>query len=554
MVSSFGLNILLGRRLLRLCVFNLVFLFLNILLWNHDSNTNLYEHDRSSSSSSSWQFSSLSNSWSSRDFQLLSDPLKTIGGLFIKEFNTEYDEVEQHAVVEAWKRNTGIISKKIVSPVSSSLFNSSENINKIVQTSNNGTAAGKVRLSLYDLYQVPRIPYPDQVNCAALLQGDTEELERATEAVKTRPKVPVFEEQYLEWTKDCRRFRKERGYVQIPLSREEEDYPLAFSLAIYRDVEQAERLLRAVYQPQNIYCIHVDTKSSLLFHQTITAIARCFDNVWITTHVTKVKWGDISVILPEVHCMRDLVKYFRGKYKYFINLTGQEFPLRTNLELVWIAKIFNGSNDIAGSVARMDMERVKYRWTHRWSKTYQQTIFYNTFETKKPYPLNITFFKGELHAFFSRRMTEYIVESKNGRRYLEWCWDTGHPSEHYWNTLNYNPRLKAPGGYEGPLEVAENYSVHPIVRIKNWVGMYDKFDCNGRVLRGICVYGLRDIPWLATRKELFANKFNLTYDHLGLDCLEERHRNRTMMRSNVPFDRQFYSELPTVIYGRKDGI
>lgn len=95
------------------------------------------------------------------------------------------------------------------------------------------------------------------------------------------------------------------------------------------------------------------------------------------------------------------------------------------------------------------MERVEFRWTHRWSKTYQQTIFYNTYQPKTPYPVALKFFKGELHALFSRRFTEFLIESEHGRKYLEWCWDTGHPSEHYWNTLNYNKHLDAPGGYTG---------------------------------------------------------------------------------------------------------
>ena len=100
----------------------------------------------------------------------------------------------------------------------------------------------------------------------------------------------------------------------------------------------------------------------------------------------------------------------------------------------------------------MDMERVNFRWTHRWSITYQQTIFYNTFLPHAPPPFeNLKFFKGELHALFSRRMVFYVVENAVARRYLEWCWDTGHPSEHYWNVLNYNPQLGAPGGYHGKI-------------------------------------------------------------------------------------------------------
>ena len=40
------------------------------------------------------------------------------------------------------------------------------------------------------------------------------------------------------------------------------------------------------------------------------------------------------------------------KWKYFINLTGQEFPLKTNLELVRILTAYNGANDLEGTIKR----------------------------------------------------------------------------------------------------------------------------------------------------------------------------------------------------------
>jgi len=147
------------------------------------------------------------------------------------------------------------------------------------------------------------------------------------------------------------------------------------------------------------------------------------------------------------------------------------------------------------------------------------------------------------------------VESEHGRKYLDWCRDTGHPSEHYYNTLNYNVHLNAPGGYVGPVDLADHYSTHPVVRIKNWVGLYQPpLDCFGQVVRGICIYGVKDIVWLAKRPELFANKFRLTYQYLAMDCLEERHRKRTMLRDGTKFDTSYYRSLPTVLYGRKDGF
>ena len=204
------------------------------------------------------------------------------------------------------------------------------------------------------MYKIPSLPRVDKINCDSLFTGDNNEILLAKNIMSRREftKVPVYEETYLEWSQDCKMFKESRGYITVPLTVEEQQFPIAFSISMFTDVEQMERLLRAVYQPQNLYCIHVDVKSSLLIHKTVTAIVNCFDNVFITSQFSKVKWGDVSVLLPHLSCMRDLVKYYRNKWKYFIDLAGQEFPLRTNYEIVQILKIFNGSNDITASHKR----------------------------------------------------------------------------------------------------------------------------------------------------------------------------------------------------------
>ena len=200
-------------------------------------------------------------------------------------------------------------------------------------------------------YRIPSLPRTANINCDALLAGSKWEMSVATDIMAQREftKVPLYEEIYLEWTQECEAFKKNRGYITVPLTMEEEQFPIAFSISMFTDVEQMERLLRAVYQPHNVYCIHVDVKSSLLIHKTVRAIVNCFHNVFITSQISKVKWGDVSVLLPHLSCMKDLVKYYRGRWKYFIDLAGQEFPLRTNYEIVQILKIFNGSNDITAS-------------------------------------------------------------------------------------------------------------------------------------------------------------------------------------------------------------
>ena len=62
---------------------------------------------------------------------------------------------------------------------------------------------------------------------------------------------------------------------------------------------------------------------------------------------------------------------------------------------------------------------------------------------------HVTFISGEVHGLFSHNMVLYIVSDPVAQRYLQWCHESGHPSEHYWNVLNYNQKLNAPGSYIG---------------------------------------------------------------------------------------------------------
>ncbi len=57
----------------------------------------------------------------------------------------------------------------------------------------------------------------------------------------------------------------------------------------------------------------------------------------------------VQCLLSPTECMHDLWRR-SVRWRYFINLTGREFPLKTNLELVRILTTYNGSNDIDGTL------------------------------------------------------------------------------------------------------------------------------------------------------------------------------------------------------------
>lgn len=84
---------------------------------------------------------------------------------------------------------------------------------------------------------------------------------------------------------------------------------------------------------------------------------------------------------------------------------------------------------------------------------------------------------------------------------------------------------------------------------KPWLAVYAAWGgrdrCHGKFVRSVCIFGVGDLPELASKKELFANKFYLDYQPLALNCLEEWLFNKTF--NAMPFETFYYSQLPFVI-------
>lgn len=184
-----------------------------------------------------------------------------------------------------------------------------------------------------------------KVDCGLLFEQNGRDIEKIREIKITNESLS-----FCQQTKVCENFIKTRGYIMDPLTDEEKSFPIAYSILVYKSPEQFEILLRSIYRPQNIYCVHVDRKTVENVFNEFSCILRCFPNVKMASKRIEVNWGKLSVLLPDLICMKDLLSI--PKWKYFINLTGQEFPLRTNYELVKILQILNGSNDGEGTIKR----------------------------------------------------------------------------------------------------------------------------------------------------------------------------------------------------------
>lgn len=61
---------------------------------------------------------------------------------------------------------------------------------------------------------------------------------------------------------------------------------------------KVERLLRAIYRPHNVYCLHADSKSPQEFQASLRLVASCLPNVAILERSFSVDWGSFTVLEP----------------------------------------------------------------------------------------------------------------------------------------------------------------------------------------------------------------------------------------------------------------
>ena len=222
-----------------------------------------------------------------------------------------------------------------------------------------------------------------------------------------------------ELVKDCPKLRFEHGYEDKPVSQSELEFPLAFAIKMHTNSHQVERLLRTIYRPHNFYCIHVDSKTSDETYKLIKNVADCLKNVVVLSKRMNVAYASFRLVLVEFACMKCSMES-GVKWKYYINLTGQEFMLKTNLEIVEILKMFNGVNDI-------ESDTFWIRWRHRYI---YKIVGNNLINTKIPYSRfksNITIYKGSAYGMFSREFVDFVLNDDVVKPVFNWLKKRSHP-------------------------------------------------------------------------------------------------------------------------------
>ena len=238
---------------------------------------------------------------------------------------------------------------------------------------------------------------------------------------------------------DCAELKRLHGYHGWPVTPQERRFPLAFTFKLHHAPEMFERLLRVVWRPHNLHVVHVDSKAPADVFRLVSDLAACFDNVVLTGARLGVVYASILSLLADVEGVKVALRS-PVPWRYHLSLSGQEFPLKTNLEMVQILSLLDGANDIEN-----------YPPTHVFvrSLSYKSSISHGTnFITQvKRQPFQhgqVVVRKGSAYNSMSRQFLRWALEDTVNQDLLLWLNDTWAPDEIFWATIGYRP--EAPGG------------------------------------------------------------------------------------------------------------
>ena len=374
---------------------------------------------------------------------------------------------------------------------------------------------------------VAQVGKPIKRDCKKLRENDKFEVEQVKSQVELWKEDKPWEDfalRYMEMSCEEIKHEFENNFY---VSETEKNFPLAYILVIYTNAGQIIRLLKSIYRPRNLYCIHPDAKQGQTFASFFVAIAKCLDNVFVASKPIRVYYSHHSIMDSQLHCMQDLVKYPETRWKHVINLCGREVPVKTNREIVESLQKLNGYTalKLGDFPSKYWNTRFKYKYVlngkGHLSRTHKRQ--------SKP-PKGIKLYKSMNYIAASRAFVEFILNDPLSKKLQTYLSTVFAPEEHYYSSLYALPQAKGGRPPEGLLDPSDM----PIVDTCIWVNTKQLTDhinyyCPGRkIVHGLCISSTPDLEKIeknavrSVQPVFFFNKYFLEWDPMPMECMEER--------------------------------
>lgn len=297
---------------------------------------------------------------------------------------------------------------------------------------------------------------------------------------------------------------------------------LAFLILAHRLPSQVARLFTALYHQDDIFVLHIDPRAPASLHTLGRDLARSHHNVHLLRS-RRIVWGGPVMGEVQIEAMATALDC-DSRWTHFLNLTGQDFPLKSREEMLarfaaapeksyisWFDPL-DAEQLWSNARERITRYHLTWPWLHRllgipgigrrlrqlcgwknqlpWLPRYQRR-----------WPDFFRYYGGANHVALSRAAATYLVEDPAACRIRRWLHAAGHPDEILFQSALLNSPL-APTLVNETLREIDfpRHSPHPRT------------------------FTSADLPRLLESPALLARKFDAGTDATVLDRLESRVR------------------------------
>ena len=270
---------------------------------------------------------------------------------------------------------------------------------------------------------------------------------------------------------------------------------IAYLILVHRYPGQFKRLFRAIYHPANYYLVHVDRRSAVGLQTEIQDFLSSFANASLQKSQS-ILWGGYSLVDAELRGIEELLK-ISSEWEFFINLSGQDFPLKSQTHIQEFLSR-NRGNDFIRVVNQSEfrpdtLSRIENYFIELGNRILHIPI-------KRLYLRGVIPHIGNQWMILSRKFCEFVCYSPEVESFKRFYRHTFISDEGFFQTVIMNT------SYKGII-------VSDDKRIIDWVPL-------GTIKLRPRDFTSKDAEFLLASQGLFARKFDETVDGGILSILE----------------------------------
>lgn len=268
---------------------------------------------------------------------------------------------------------------------------------------------------------------------------------------------------------------------------------IAYLILVHRLPEQFKMMFKAVYDVENYYLIHIDKKANEEIGEEIAEFLAPYKNVFIQDS-QKVVWGGYSMVQAELDGMKYLLD-LDVDWDYFVNLSGQDYPLKSQA----IIRQFLTENNGKSYIKIANQELVRPETMNRIENHFEELEENISLETHtRAFMKDVTPYIGGQWMILTRNCCEFICNSDEVKKFEDYYVNTLIADESFFQTVLMNT------SFDGIL-------IDDDKRAIIWIP-------DGDIKLRPKTFTKEDFAFLHLEENIFARKFD---DHVDNDIIDK---------------------------------